>query len=153
MSFDLRAAVNAALDTAGSPDPVIVADEVAQSIPTRAVREALSQSLRVYVSQQVMHRRAQSAELNPPRTGNGSGRWRAAASLLDQPFAVADGWKFLRDCTADDIMAGVDRRRSNAAGMLREAERFEALASLMVARGAATVADLGEPDAQGVLAA
>lgn len=51
-------------------------------------------------------------------------------------------WKFLGDCTRDDVLAAAAKRRALAGSIIAVAERFETLANLMQRRRAKTVDDL-----------
>lgn len=147
--FDLRATCLAALDKAESPDPAVVADQVAESIDSRYLRVALRAALRSYMPSLVARQRTRRPDPSP---GNGSSKWRSASDRLHVAFAIGDRqWKWLRDCTADDLMAGVDARRALAAGTIREADRYEALAKLVAERGVGTVGGLSSDDLDEVL--
>jgi hypothetical protein len=157
--MDLRTLINEALDSSRSADPNVVAAEVAASIPSNQVRAALAQALPALVLTVATSRRNRAMSALPqPNDEVGSRRWRGAArevhSLLLERLSVgAEGWKFLRDCHRDDLLAAVEHKRRHAAGVLVQAEKLEAIAALMESAGAVTVADLGEDAVREVLAA
>ena len=73
-------------------------------------------------------------------------RWAGAAAaykrMLDQRIATGDGWKFLRDFTADDLAAASGLRRLQAARSIARAETLDRLADALDANGCTTVGDL-----------
>ena len=63
----------------------------------------------------------------------------------------AEGWKFLRDCTAADLQATAEIRRRKAAANLAEAEFYEGIAKAIEHAGVDAVGDLPRDTLEAVL--
>jgi hypothetical protein len=83
------------------------------------------------------------------------GGWAAAAEtykrLLDERFAVNGEWKFLRDFTAEELVAAAEDRRTQASRLGHRADQLERLAGVLGEHGVETVRDLPVDAALGVL--
>lgn len=81
-----------------------------------------------------------------PRPEDGPTRWQAAAAhykaILGERMATADGWKFLRDFTADDADAAAERRRDIASRNLSRADQLTRAADEVRQHGVPTIGDL-----------
>lgn len=95
-----------------------------------------------------LQKRDYNSEGGPPR----SAKWERIAEAARDPLTWrirVDGvWRVVADCTADDLRAGAESKRARAAGLEREAAGYCDLAALLEARGAETVADLGDDAAE-----
>lgn len=153
--FDVIAAFKVALGESTDPDPASVARAVAAEVPARARVEALTQAL-VRLAPTIagaQRRQAMSVASSPGRD-----RWSDAGAIyrshmLDQRISLANGWKLMRDCTADDMREAAEIRRSHARAVLSQAKLFDEIAALLVERGARTVGDLDRDDLDGLEAA
>lgn len=151
---DLHSLIARALDESPIADPNVIAREIATQLPDAELRSALEVVLPGYViTAATRHRNAVLGSV--PHVGDavGSRRWQVAASVLSARVHTGSEWKLLRNCTRDDLLGAAEQRRSLAAGIEKQAERFEALATLMLQRGAAVAADLGENQIREVMAA
>lgn len=153
-AFNLRATVVDALDRSPAADPSVVAAEVAAAVPSNLLRSVLASVLPAYVTGVVTTTRHR-ALADVPDQGDqvGSRRWAAAASILMSREFVDGEWKWLRDCTADDLRSAATDRRQRAASILANADKLDALAALMDKRRASVVAELGEDAVRKVMAA
>ncbi|MDQ3317519.1 MAG: hypothetical protein M3522_09355 [Actinomycetota bacterium] len=150
MSLDLHALIREALAASHDPDPRLVAADVLGRIPAREVRGALALTLPRFVADVARTSPRVGPESSHPTSdpqprlaASGPSRWDAVRLLLPHRVSVADGkWKFLADCTRDDILHAANVRRNHANAELVVADRLDALASRMFAEGATTVADL-----------
>jgi hypothetical protein len=145
--FSLAAVVQAAL-TGNDPDPHAIAADVAESLSLADVREALRTVLPYFVRKEMSRRQFSTA----PALRPGSARWDNVAELhaageltLLRARVFAHGaWKFLGDCTSEDVQDIAAQRQDAAARNIAAAERFEALRVAMGRRRATTVRDLPE---------
>jgi len=156
--YDLRADIKAILSGTSLTDPGDVADKVAESVPVKALRAALRVTLRAYV-RQIM---AEERTLSAPNFGSGQAErdnqgHPAAAGFSWKGRAIRDGWqrqldarvhvgdsawKFLGDCTYDDLQALSAEREKHAQKNAAWARHYRFLASLLTEHDAATVRDL-----------
>ncbi|HRY11322.1 MAG TPA: hypothetical protein P5544_15240 [Candidatus Nanopelagicales bacterium] len=121
-SFDLTALVRrAAADNTEEPSPRRIAEIVWGNIPPDQHGQLLQRLLPSFVADTL--RRVENVPASSPRV-----EW---ADTLGERVPTPDGYRFLRDCTADDVRAGAQRRRSNAEALTRRAELYEAIASRM----------------------
>jgi hypothetical protein len=153
--YDVIAAFRAALAGSTDPDPANVARQVAAEIPARQRVDALAQVLIRLAPTIAGEQRRRAWGAAPPP---GRDRWSNAGTvykqhLLNQRIAVADGWRRLGDCTADDLNFAARRNREHARSTIVRAEQYETLAALLVKRGARTVGDLDRDDLDGLEAA
>ena len=155
-SFDLRAEVRHVLDTTSLADPSDVADKVVESVPAVELRRALRVTLRAFVRETMRYDRA--ATLNSPssqprddarrHSAAGGTSWKRTAirdqwtTQMSARYHVADGWKLLRDMTADDLRAATAERQALAAEIRAVAARLTSWADALDAAGVAVMADL-----------
>lgn len=136
-----------------NPHPRVVADAVIVALPKSRYEEALRESLWLYVRQvsSASHTNPDSSHAVPAggrphsETSAGAGRMGAAVSLawLRKSVSVSEGvYKFLGDCTADDLDVLAEVRRAHAKSNAEAADRYERLASLMREARAATLGAL-----------
>lgn len=137
-----RSLARQALADAGSPDPAVVAELLLDSLTDAQCRVALGATLpnwmRVLASQQDRTVRHEAATpRTTPTTAQRVTSWYQRT--LATRIMVGDQWKFLGDCTADDLTAAADVRLKAAAATKAEGDRLQALAEQMRASGAKTV--------------
>ena len=153
-TFNLRDFVKEILDASDDPDPAKVANEVLDRLPKRHYRDALEQSLSQYVRVIGNDARRAGKPATPEPTQTGARSWKVTAireqwrKTLETRVHVEDGWKFLRDMTADDLTYAAQERDSIASRNLAWARHYRHLGRLVDGHGVKTVGDL--PD--GVLA-
>jgi len=158
MNYDLRAEIRNVLDTTDLTDPGDIADKVAKSIPAKALRDVVRMMLRSYVRQVNNERRTYS----PPNFSTGGQRRsdaqvNIAAGRSAKVQAIRDGWqaqldnrvhvgqsewKFLGDCTYDNLYALAAERETHAAKNASWARYYRSLAGLLTEHGVETVRDL-----------
>lgn len=161
MKYDLRAEIKSVLDSTSLADPGAIADKVAESIPSHALRAALRVTLRSHVRQVIRESRPRSA---PDFQPSGSGHRRpdtqtapAAAGRSSKVRAIREGWqrqldapvhvgeshwKYFGDCTYTDLYAMADERQKNAAENQAWAHHYHRVAALLTEYAVDTVRDL-----------
>ena len=143
-AFSLRAIVRKALNSSALADPRALAAVVLDSLGEDQLRDALAETLPDFVRLVIAGSRANAVSSPSP----GSGRsWKVEAlqdygKLLRQRIHVANTWKFLGDCGADDLFAAAAERRNIAAQTLIVAERYERLGKAVEHAGVTTVRNL-----------
>ena len=151
MTYDLRDAVNAVLDS-GLTDYADIAAKVAENVPSREVRFCLAEALRSYVREQMSHRRAVNPVLKPatsPSSPTSSARSpkrdairaQHARFLLDLVH-VQDGNKPLGKCTYQDLMFAAEERRQMASANTAMANRYQQITELLRSHDVTTVEEL-----------
>lgn len=153
-SFNLRDLIRDVAASSNAPDPGSLADEVARRIPPKHRDEALRLMLRDYVRVMVAQQRMTHTEpaSQQPDNARSNGRswkrdgiresWR---KMLRDRIHVApnpSAWKFLGDCSFDDLSFAALERRTAAERTLAKAEEYEALAALLKEHGVETVREL-----------
>lgn len=68
-------------------------------------------------------------------------------------FPTTDGYRFLSDCTADDLYAGAERRRRLADNLSRRAELYDSVAARIEADEVKTAGELTAPEGAAAVAA
>jgi len=161
MKYDLRADIKTVLDSTSLTDPGEIADKVAESVPARALRAAFRVTLRAYVRQVMAERRTFS---DPNFQTSSSGHPlndahdpRVAAGRSFKVRAIRDGWqkqldnrvhvgnsewKFLGDCTYDNLYALAGEREKHAAKNEAWARYYRSLAALLTEHDVERVRDL-----------
>lgn len=143
--FSLSALVRAALES-DEPDPHRIAENVIASMSLADARMALAETLPNYVREIIRSQRRGRAATAPPA----SQRWGNVAELHAsgeltllrvRVFALGQ-WKFLGDCTRDDVQAIADDRDAEAAANTAAADRFKRLRTAMGRKRAAVVSEL-----------
>lgn len=154
--FNLHHLIREVCDSSTMPDPRSLAAEVARRIPRKLERAALEQALPILVQHHVSRSRSSSpsshaaAEAHVARATGGRSRkvtgirdtWRR---MLRERIAVSDAggdWKFLADCTTDDLAAAAAIREQHAARNAARAAQFRDLAELVASHGVGTVGQL-----------
>jgi hypothetical protein len=133
-------------------DPAALAKEVGRRIGRNQQAAALQQALPVVVQHVVS--RSRGAYVPEQRTTPPS-RSRKVASIretwrrmLRDRIAVGPDvadWKFLGDCTADDLAYAAAIREDHARRNAARAQQLRDLAERLAEHGVSTVADLPEP--------
>lgn len=151
--FDLRALVREVCDTSTMTDPATLAKEVGRRIGRNEQRAALDQALPLVV-QHVISRR-QPIAMPEQRSAATPNRSRKVASIretwrrmLRDRIAVGpdtSDWKFLGDCTAEDLAYAAAIREDHARRNAARAQQLRDLADLLAEHGASTVSELPEP--------
>lgn len=143
MSYDLRADVKAILDETSLADPGEIADKVAESIPPRALRDALHVTLRSYVRQVISESRTNTAPSVVGRSAKVAAirdGWQRR--LHDRCHVGGSVWKLLGECDYADLYAMADEREHHAATNAAWARHYRSLAALLTEHDAAVVSDL-----------
>lgn len=145
--FILRHVVRDVLTDTDLADPGDLADVVLERIPSEHVHDALSQTLRIYVRQVISEVRNSGPAVNvAPIRPNLS--WKVAGirdgwqRQLDNRVHIGDGWKLLRNCSYDDLLAAAAERRDLADRNMARARQYDAWACLLSDNGAETFGDL-----------
>jgi len=146
--MNLRELVREVLDSADTPDPGAVADEVMRRIPPDEYETALRQTLRSFVRLMSAERRSATRITEPrravesPKVAAIREHWRKA--LRDSVHVGDAAYRFLEDCGFDDLMFAAQERRTLAKQNLDRAGQYEALAQLLIRYGVETVRELPE---------
>lgn len=148
--FDLGHVVKLVCEESTEADPNRLAELVLGSISPSNYYDALAEALPQVVRHHVVSSRP-TLDL-PARSKKTPGvgvSWRKWQCLLDARIAMGDrengrDWKFLRDCTATDLVNAAGLRRRQAKRMEENAEALEKLATLLCEYGVETVGDLPE---------
>jgi hypothetical protein len=160
--FNLHKIALAVIRDHSSADPGDLAEALLAAVPAERYKDALRCTLRGYV-RGVLHE-VRSGEPHHPTTDptneqttprkRPSGRsWKVDAirsGWRAYRLHVEQGWKFLPNCTYDDLMTAAAERRDIAKANEHEAERYERLAAL-VQRHGETVADAPEAEVTAIL--
>lgn len=149
--FNLRRHVEDVLASGSEPDPGRVAAQVIAGLSDADLRIALAVTLPDYIrnvagSMAVRARKPQPRTLTTPQR---IASWYA--SILASRTYTGSEWKFLRDCTADDLHGAAAERYRAATATKSEADRLTTLADLLEELGAETVAEVPEPELRRVL--
>lgn len=145
-AFVLRQLVRDVLAENESADPGEVAEAVMGRIPRGMVRVALAQSLRLYVRQVISETRTARPPAPTPATGKSlkvaaiRDGWQRR--LQDRVHVGSSEWKFLADCTYDDLLAAAAERRELADRNNAWARQYAEWARLLTEHDVATFGDL-----------
>lgn len=154
--FDLRELIADELETSTSPDPKVVAAAVIRKLTPTECRAALSSCLWLYV-RSIDHAPSNAADVDDPdhdgvdaqkgvvgvvnnraaRTGR-----RLIERFLSGRVPGVDGYKFVRDFTADDALHAAEVRAQHALANAAAADQFRRLAEAIKEHGVDTVGDL-----------
>ena len=148
MNFDLRTLVDQVLADTDLTEPGDIAAEVAERTPRHELRGAYVVALAGYV-RVINNASRHNNPILKPNSGQSAkvtairDWWRAA--LHDRVY-VDKTWKTLGNCTYGDLMLVAKQRRELANANMVTADRYEALAQLLLTNGVDTVADLRNGD-------
>lgn len=149
--FNLRALVREVCDESHQADPAMLAKEVDRRIRKADRDAALEQALAAFMWQFVSRDRSSVATSRP---GAVSGRSSKVAGIRGLARAQRDrvsvgpdpsDWKFLADCTADDLDYAAALREEYAQRVMARADQYRRLAELLAEHGVATVGELPQP--------
>lgn len=147
--FHIRDLVRDVCTSSTIADPHSLAAEVLRRIGPKDARAALEQVLPTFVRVAISQHRGTTAAASGPdgppsvRSWKVSGVRESWRRMLRDRISVGDTqWKFLGECTAEDLAYAEQVRRIHAAQNLAAAERFAGLRELLEQHGVATVADL-----------
>ncbi len=143
--FDLLALIHEERENNPSPDPHVIAAAVLAQVPDDHLRDALAYCLPAVVRLSGPRLSGSATPLGAPTRSRKVDLQKWYFATLNKPLEVGDDereWKFLRDCTRDDVLRAAAYRRNLAAANLVQAERLETLAEKMRVHRAVTAADL-----------
>lgn len=142
--FSLTAAAKALLDDFPVADPTLAAEKLIETFTDEQCRVALAVCLPGYMRNFTNHtaRAARKPKKERLTTPDRVRAWYAQA-LATRMFNGSE-WKFLRDCTADDLQAAAAERYKTATQSQAEADRLVKLADLMEELEAETVEQVPE---------
>jgi hypothetical protein len=142
MGYQIHAAVKEQIDERWTPDPDILADMLAENVPSNRLRQAVRDLLPLTIA---LAQRSQRAVIfgaeQRERTVSGATQ---AARAWDVTIAIPDeaGYlrKWLQELTAEDCRAVADGYRVRSASNAKQADRFDRLAAVVPVGG--TVGDV-----------
>lgn len=170
MLFDVRKAIREKLQEGHDPQPAKLADTLAEECPEEYLRLALSQAMPYLVRDEI--RKVRHAALGRRGTqdgepSRGEETWREVAeadpddpaeqpsegararggtlafSIFQVPVSLGVGhWKYLGDCTREEILNAAQHLQRRAAENQTRADGYTALAEEMESVGAEQVRDL-----------
>lgn len=143
-AFVLRHLVRDVLDSTSEADPGVLAGLVLATIPRGKTREALAQTLRIYVRQVITESRSVNATVTPisPSVKVAAIRDGWQQRLGDRVHVGESHWKLLRDCTYEDLLSAAEERRQLADQNQARARMFDAWARLLTDHNVKTFGDL-----------
>ncbi len=143
--FNLRALVREVARTSLVADPGLVAADVLARIADEDRAAALDQALRDVV-REVFRDERNWTRVGPPQVGVSAkvqgirDHWQRA---LRDRINVAEGeWKFLGECTQDDLAFAAEQRREQASRLRAKAAQYDVLRNLLDEHGVKQVRDL-----------
>jgi hypothetical protein len=153
--FNLRAAVRDVIDSTDLADPRDVAAKVAESIPSRDLRRALTEALATFVRVEFGRGRMTSGRPAADETEHASARSAKVAAfrkhaeqwrkkLRDRVHVGGSHWLLLADCSYENLTLAAEERRQLAAANAVAAERYERYAKAVEAAGVERFGDLPE---------
>lgn len=142
---EVRAMIRQIVQASSDPDPARVAEEVLAAMPESLRADALRVALPVLVRQMVSSARSMSHRqwFEYKKRPNREAAWRR--QVLRTRLALSTDerhWKFLGECSRDDVLAASAIRRDQAASNIAKAERLERLAEKMRVHRSKVVEDL-----------
>lgn len=129
------------------PDPRAVALAVAERTDDDTIREHYAESL-IGTVRVILGKDRQRALSNPPETLPQSSPSKVEQrrswwqSVLWSRVSTGESWKFLGDCTADDLKFAMKERFDMADSIRATGDRYAALAELVTSHAVDTVAEL-----------
>ena len=137
--------VRSALRESISPDPKIVAATVVAGIPDDMVRTYLTTAVMAMIPS--IQGQLSTPVPRPNRSAKVAGiRDEWWPKFLQQRVLTADGWKFLRDVSVEDLRFVAAHKREQAQELLARAAVFDYLADRMEQQGVDRLADLDSSD-------
>lgn len=152
-SAEFRRMAREALIASGSPDPAVAAAALLDSLTDAQCRLGLSVTLTGWLrsmagnTDRAVRHEVVAVPAEPRKTPTTAERVNSwyQRTLATRVMAGAE-WKFLRDCTPDDLANAAEVRFKAAAATKAEGDRLAALAEHMRTSGAKTVAKV-KPEA------
>jgi hypothetical protein len=127
------------LEEVDDPDPQHIAEAVVNALPDAELRDALVTSLSARIRIMIWNARR---SIRP----NASAKWADASSafrIFRMRVTIGQNqWKFLGECSMDDVKALAAIRLAHAEASKKAGEQFVALADLMKENKAKVVGDL-----------
>lgn len=149
MTFSLRDTVRDVLDAGNDADPGVIADKVFEQIPPAKQAEALQQTLRLFVRQVISEQRGRPTPATNVRPIRPSASWKGRAirdgwqrHLDDRLHVAGSGWKLLRECSAEDLLAVAAERQEKAEQNAAWARAYREFSAAMTDAGVETFGDL-----------
>lgn len=146
--FDLRTLIREHLASTDEADPGIIAGRVIAAIPKSQYGAALTQVMRHFVRQIISETRGTNAGSNV-RTIRPSASWKGQGirdgwqkRLRDRVHVGGSEWKFLADCSYDDLMTAAAERQELADRNASWARTYKAFALAVSEANVATFGDL-----------
>lgn len=147
----VRQVIRTAMDDSPSADPAIVASTVLDKLTPRQIREALALCLppyvRVEMSRYGWHTRR--AARSPMTTADRVRSWYL--SQLGVSLFIGDEWKFLRDCSAEDLHTAASDRYRKATEVHAEGDRWTKVALFMEEHNRETVSEISEAELKSLM--
>lgn len=143
--FNLRKLVREVTGSTTLTDPGDIAREVGRRIDEDSVRAALDEALRVFVRQIISEDRPHGFTTPAPRPGRSAkvaGIRDGWQRKLRARYATEHEWKFLADCTHEDLIFIATDLDRKAAQNQAKARSFRGLAALLTDHGVERVRDL-----------
>ena len=148
--FNLRTIVRATLSETSDADPGVVAEQVLAAIPRARTRDALEQTLRLFVRQIISEQRVSSRPSTPSNVRTIPTTSAKVAAVRDgwqkrlrDRVHVGDGaWKFLGECTYADLLSAAAERRDLAERNAAWARQYDSWARLLTEHDVETFAEL-----------
>lgn len=146
--------IRAKLAESDIADPHVIAQEIADTLPEAELRAIVGRLLPDSVRKCIHAQRTPLPARGPTR----SAKWAAIAeraeeiAIFRQRVCAGGVWKFLGDCTREDVEALVADYRKLAAENAAKASHFDALRRLMGRKKATVVSDLAPETVAEVLA-
>lgn len=146
--FNLRAVVRDVLTEADEADPGVIAGMVMARIPKKDRDAALSQAMRLFVRQAISETRTGNAprsNVSPIRSTShkvAAIREGWMRRLHDRVHVGGSEWKFLADCTYDDLLRVAEERQELAERNGAWAREYRAMADAVLDADVATFGDL-----------
>lgn len=150
--WSLSKTISTKLQEAVNPGPHLVAQEVANEVPDHLLRKTLATALIAIVGDSIRSQR------NHQINSNGSSKWKGVAEDIESGVVdflrlnvFCGEWKFMGECTADDLDYKVDELNEEALELQDTAERYQKIANKMRQKKLTTVSDLPKKEIAKIL--
>ena len=141
--FDLPAAIREAVRNSTSPDPYVIAQEVAANIPVKARQEVIAYLLPDAVRR--CYHVARNATTTAGVPVDSDGRWKGVSAESHAgklPYFTGSGWKFRRELTHNDCIFIAEQYQMMASANEAFAKQFLLLADALLHAGVETLGEL-----------
>ncbi len=170
MLFSLRALIREKMQEGHEPAPAKIADTIADEVPSKYLRLALSQALPYLVRDEIRKLRhaafgrhaeestdgakraapsdalvaaASGEEVDEPTEGAKARGGTLAFTIYQVPVSFGPGhWKYLGDCTREEMLDCARSLKERAAENQARADSYQELADYMQAEGIEVVRDV-----------